>query len=223
MAILGFNWTEADASGIQSIVWRNNWEQTGSWALKEMLTTYNLEDCAALKKVTEFLYAICPEQTSATQPKIRTHEGHLVSQVEEMNPDSSRPEWCRPEFTIPDFEIINKCAYFDYQRDKIFVRTNEALKERRSQKTQQEGQKRYLWANNTIEISSQKCPSCGGTDITRQSGWAVNSLSTKPPIHAKRHQQMGNTSSRLLGIAVWHVASISYLKNIFVQMSISTL
>lgn len=124
---LGFSWTEADASGIQSIAWRNSWEQTGSRALKEVLTTYNLEDCAALKKVTEFLYAICPKQTSATRPKARTHEGHLVSQVEEMNSDSSRPEWCRSEFTIPDFEIINKCAYFDYQRDKIFVRTNEAL------------------------------------------------------------------------------------------------
>lgn len=164
---LGFSWTEADASGIQSIVWRNNWEQTGSRALKEVLTTYNLEDCTALKKVTEFLYAICPEKTSATQPKTRTHEGHLVSQVEEMNPDSGRPEWCRTEFTIPDFEIINKCAYFDYQRDKIFIRTNKTLKEINSKKCNSKG-KKNLWANNAIEISSQECPSCGGTDISRQ-------------------------------------------------------
>lgn len=164
---LGFNWTEADASGIQSIVWRNKWEQTGSQALKEMLATYNLEDCAALKKVTEFLYAICPKQTSATQPKTITYEGHPVSQIEEMSPDSSRPEWCRIEFTIPDFEIINKCAYFDYQRDKIFVRTNKTLKDISSQRFKRKG-KKNLWANHTIEISSQECPSCGGTNIIRQ-------------------------------------------------------
>jgi len=84
-----------------------------------------------------------------------------------MNSDSSRPEWCRPEFTIPDFEIINKCAYFDYQRDKIFVRTNEALKKRRSKRHSRQG-KKDIFANNTIEISSQECPSCRGKDITRQ-------------------------------------------------------
>ena len=38
---LGFRWTEADASGIQSIVWRNQWEATGSAPFKETLTTYN--------------------------------------------------------------------------------------------------------------------------------------------------------------------------------------
>ena len=164
---LGFNWTEADASGIQSIVWRKEWEKTGSQALKEVLKIYNLEDCAALKKVTEFLYVICPEQTSATQPKTITHEGHPVSQVEEMSPDSSRPDWGRTQFTIPDFRVINKCAYFDYQRDKIFVRTNEALKKKRSKRHSRQGKKDIL-ANNTIEISSQKCPRCRGTEITRQ-------------------------------------------------------
>src|SRR5436305_3999627 len=62
---LGFRWTEADASGIQSIVWRRKWEETQSVAFKDMLTTYNLEDCAALKRVTEFLYATCPGQCQA--------------------------------------------------------------------------------------------------------------------------------------------------------------
>ncbi len=164
---LGFNWTEADASGIQSIVWRNKWEQTGSQVLKEVLTTYNLEDCVALRKVTEFLYAICPEQTLGIQLKIRTHEGHLISQVEEMSPNSSRPEWSQTEFIIPDFEIINKCAYFDYQRDKIFIRTNKALKERKSQRFSRQG-KKDISVDNTIEISSQECPNCGGKEITRQ-------------------------------------------------------
>ena len=64
---LGFRWTEADASGIQSIVWRRRWEETHSAAFKDKLTTYNLEDCAALKRVTEFLYADCAPKSRASE------------------------------------------------------------------------------------------------------------------------------------------------------------
>jgi predicted RecB family nuclease len=42
---LGFRWTEPDASGIQSLIWRRRWEETRSEEFKDMLTTYNLEDC----------------------------------------------------------------------------------------------------------------------------------------------------------------------------------
>lgn len=45
---LGCRWMAADASGIQSIVWRRRWEDSSSPRMKETLTTYNLEDCAAL-------------------------------------------------------------------------------------------------------------------------------------------------------------------------------
>ena len=55
---LGCSWSEPDASGIQSIVWRRRWESTGSDEWKQKLTTYNLEDCAALRKVTEAVYAV---------------------------------------------------------------------------------------------------------------------------------------------------------------------
>src|SRR5205823_2346738 len=59
---LGFRWTTPDASGLQSIVWRKKWEETGSPVFKDRLTTYNLEDCAALRLVTEFVNSICSDQ-----------------------------------------------------------------------------------------------------------------------------------------------------------------
>src|ERR687887_153490 len=43
---LGFHWTDPDASGLQSIVWRKKWEETGLASFKDRLTTHNLEDCA---------------------------------------------------------------------------------------------------------------------------------------------------------------------------------
>lgn len=163
---LGFTWTEADASGIQSIVWRNKWEVTGSAGFKEKLTTYNLEDCAALRKVTEVLYTICPKQSSPGQPKSWTHEGHHLSRVEEIEPQWTRREWCKAEFSVPDFEFINERAYFDYQRDRVFIRTSKSLKRSILSRSNKKGKKNPR-TNRHVEISAQECPFCAGTDVTR--------------------------------------------------------
>jgi predicted RecB family nuclease len=58
-ACLGCSWSEPDASGIQSLVWRMRWEATHAEEWKQKLITYNLEDCAALKRVSEFLCTLC--------------------------------------------------------------------------------------------------------------------------------------------------------------------
>ena len=52
----------------------------------------------------------------------------------------NRRDWCRANFAIPDFEFVNDHAYFDYQRDRVFIRTNEALRKskRREQRTKGE-------------------------------------------------------------------------------------
>jgi len=164
---LGFRWTEAEASGIQSIVWRSKWEATGSSAFKEMLTTYNMEDCTALKMVTEFLYAICPKQLSLNQPQSWTQDGHQVSRVEEIDAVWNRREWCRAQFAVPDFEFVNERAYFDYQRDRVFIRTSKSLKKSMLRRRGSKG-KKNLRANHCVEISALECPLCGATDVTRR-------------------------------------------------------
>jgi predicted RecB family nuclease len=55
---LGFEWTDPDASGLQNLVWRAGWERIGEELLKQRLLWCNLEDCAALKRVVEVLFAI---------------------------------------------------------------------------------------------------------------------------------------------------------------------
>src|SRR5262249_21771912 len=54
-ACLGCSWSAPDASGIQSIAWRIQWEATHDEQWKQKLLTYNLEDCAALRRVVEFI------------------------------------------------------------------------------------------------------------------------------------------------------------------------
>jgi predicted RecB family nuclease len=52
-AYLGFTWSEGNASGAQSVAWRRAWESGGVNSVKQKLITYNAEDCAALRRVTE--------------------------------------------------------------------------------------------------------------------------------------------------------------------------
>lgn len=52
---LGASWTEPDASGLQSLVWRYSWEVANKAAYKQKLISYNAEDCQALRILTEKL------------------------------------------------------------------------------------------------------------------------------------------------------------------------
>ena len=47
-AFLGFHWSDAKASGIQSINWRLQWEEHLGEEFKDRILEYNHEDCEAL-------------------------------------------------------------------------------------------------------------------------------------------------------------------------------
>lgn len=155
---LGFRWTDPDASGIQSVVWRHRWEETGSAAMKGRLTTYNQEDCEALRQATEFLYSACrrPQATGEQEASI---EGQEVARVEELVPVSSRRRWCAMDFAVTDFEFVNERAYFDYQQDRVYVRTSKTIRKSQARSRTRKG-KWNLRANQSVEIHLEKCPFC---------------------------------------------------------------
>ena len=47
---LGFQWSESDASGLNTLMWRSQWESSQDSCLKQTLVTYNAEDCEALEQ-----------------------------------------------------------------------------------------------------------------------------------------------------------------------------
>jgi predicted RecB family nuclease len=49
---LGCSWSDPQASGLQSIVWRKRWEASHADEWKDRLVTYNREDCSALRRVS---------------------------------------------------------------------------------------------------------------------------------------------------------------------------
>jgi predicted RecB family nuclease len=55
---LGHCWADKDASGIQSLVWRARWEATREEVWKQKLIGYNLDDCGALRRVSDLIRAI---------------------------------------------------------------------------------------------------------------------------------------------------------------------
>jgi predicted RecB family nuclease len=165
---LGCTWTEANASGLQSLVWRARWEQARDQCWKDKLVTYNAEDCVALRKVTEFVQAISEAARCRGDGSGLPQTNPAVAWADEVEAPSNRRGWCRPNFTLADFNLINKCAYFDYQREKVFLRTNEVV--RRACRRRGKRRKRFkLPATREVEFVADACPRCKGNRLALNS------------------------------------------------------
>ena len=161
---LGCSWTEADASGIQSMVWRMRWKSTHDEAWKHTLLTYNLEDCAALKKVTGLIHAVAATNSLGSGPLTIEDKAVPVSRVQDVDKLANERKWGRVNFYHPDFKYINNCAYFDYQRDRVFIRTSRTLKRNKAKRAR--GGNRQLRVTKRLQIVSSSCPFCKGKEIT---------------------------------------------------------
>jgi hypothetical protein len=172
---LGCTWTEADASGLQSLVWRARWEQSRDQCWKDKLLTYNAEDCAALRKVAEFVQAVGGAACSRGERGDASPGGPTIAWADEIEIPSGRRGWCRPNFTLEDFDHINRCAYFDYQREKVFLRTNGVV--RRACRGAGKRRKRFqLPASCEVEFKSDACPRCKCTHLYLHSRRAFSKL-----------------------------------------------
>ena len=132
---LGCRWTGDNASGLQSIVWRRSWEVNRDEGLKRTLEVYNMEDCVALRDVVRFINGIRVGKKSK-ENDAEGSSGTVLdyARVEEKGNEFSRREWCKANFSLPDFNYINMLSYFDYQREKVFIRTSPVLKRLRLRK-----------------------------------------------------------------------------------------
>lgn len=151
---LGHAWSSSDASGIQSIVWRSRWKHSRLDIWKSKLVEYNLDDCIALKNVTAFLRAACDRMSSVNSS---------VAHVQELDKLAQIQKWGKVNFRNDDFNFVNKCSYFDYQRQRVYVRTSKTIKKHARLPWSQRNRK--LQPNKKIEITALKCPLCGDKNI----------------------------------------------------------
>jgi predicted RecB family nuclease len=156
----GYRWTEPDASGISSLMWRSKWEVTNDEIFKQKLIKYNSEDCEALEILTNNINLIIQHKE---KPKEISEKSNFI------HTDCMRREspyhWGEP-LLIPEFRYINKCSYWDYQRDRIYIRSNPFLKKVAKKKSKK---RRFpLPINKVIEPSTPShCPKCRSTPIYR--------------------------------------------------------
>jgi predicted RecB family nuclease len=108
-AFLGMTWTGMVTSGIECIAARLRWEESKDSLIKEEIIAYNRRDCLAVQQVTQFLSSFgSPEGTATSRVQ-------LASEIAV----ESHGRFGKVDFAIPEMSFINKCARFDYQRDKV--------------------------------------------------------------------------------------------------------
>ena len=150
-AFIGATWTSPKASGLQSLVWWNHWDETGSAEYKDLLLTYNDEDCQALKLLTDELSKI-------------KRSADTLSEVD-LADKRKRPTTEEGQFLLSQFGKILKFAHFEYDKKKINFQQNQQNKNQKKRGGQR-GKRipRSLTTKpmKTITVSQGVlCPKCG--------------------------------------------------------------
>lgn len=115
---LGFRWSASIATGTGTIVWRQEWESSRAPAPKEALLIYNAEDCQALEVVSNSLL----ELRRVSSQIGNSPSGDVVN--------TAQSNWERPygfkrnTFAFPELDALNNAAYWDYQRERVYVKSN---------------------------------------------------------------------------------------------------
>jgi predicted RecB family nuclease len=159
---LGFQWSGSPASGLEAIVWRHRWEASKDHAARQALLDYNRQDCDALQIVANRLVDL----HSAAPCSDRLPRGEVVrtSDMKRESPYGFK----RNEFVFPALEAINKAAYWDYQRERVYVKSRYKTKCRPARKAKR---RIVLRPNTSIECPRpSKCPACNSKLIYRHGG-----------------------------------------------------
>src|SRR5215469_1380952 len=115
-----YRWSSGSPSGLAALVWRLQWEASREAGVKKSLIVYNPEDCEAADRVATALVAMCSPNSGSE------------SSYSTVNADALTREFPRQfgnvDFVLPEFRKINDAAYWDYQRSKVYVRSNSRLR-----------------------------------------------------------------------------------------------
>lgn len=155
---LGFTRKSEIQTGLQSIVARVTWEENRQERLKKNLIKYNEEDCILLKLVADVVKHLIHRNEDAP-----ISLGSIV-RTDDI-PNNYPNLYKKIDFYFEEFDKINDRAYFDYQRSKVFFRTNKAVKRsniRKAQKLKNKAGLKKLKINQIVTYKRPtKCIYCG--------------------------------------------------------------
>jgi predicted RecB family nuclease len=150
---LGHKWSSANATGVQALLWRRRWDETQNEQIRDELVRYNMEDCIGLKVVSDFIELISLHDSAAPNASLPYfHTDHFEKE------GGQRGIFQKQNFVLEEFDFINRCSYFDYQRDRMSARHVRRLSQ---DALQTEKSTRKTYKNNKVsEIFVSRCPIC---------------------------------------------------------------
>jgi predicted RecB family nuclease len=160
-AYLGFRWSSDSPSGLAALGWRLQWEASHEMNLKDRLIVYNAEDCEAAESVAEVLAAVS-SQESASGASFPTVKADALKR-------EFPQRFGEVKFVLPEFRQINEAAYWDYQRSKVYVRSNNRLR-RQTCKPANRQSMRNVPVNKLVVMNEERlaaCPHCTSCLIYR--------------------------------------------------------
>ena len=156
---LGFEWSLVSASGVQTIVWRETWSNDREASVQSRLIHYNAEDCQALGLVTQEVLDLHQARSDSQASGKRGVVD--VTTLKREHPHGFK----RNKFFFPELDAINNAAYWDYQREKVYVKSNQRLHRALKQAKRATGK---LPPNKCIQCPEPaNCPLCGSSDICK--------------------------------------------------------
>jgi predicted RecB family nuclease len=155
---LGARWSAPQASGLQSLVWRHQWEHTQDETYRDLLVTYNREDCHVLKQLTDELSQIQQSADTLAAVDFADQRKHQTTETSEQ--------------IQRQFRAIRKFAQLDYDKKKINFRQAMVVKETKEQRVERNRNNAYKLQRKLIAIQRRAtkslqapqrdtCPSCG--------------------------------------------------------------
>ena len=172
---LGFRWSSDEASGLQSVVWREQWEDTRDEKLKIELLQYNRDDCLALRAVTEFIALITRWEAAGKAERVRSDKIVYTGELASTMP--RKHKFGKSDFCLPDLEFVNRCAYFDYQRDRVHVRAQKGPGAVKSRSTSRRSRRAKV--NKRVEVRCKNCPDCNSRRLSEGRSLTKRSIDMK--------------------------------------------
>src|SRR5215471_17515667 len=162
---LGFVWTWPQASGTAAPFLRRAWELSADDGLKRKLIEYNMEDCRAAAKVKDAVAQLWRGASSLDAVDISSLEVDFQRTFGKF--DSA----------LPEFVKINKAAYWDYQRSKVYVRTDKTVR-RIVQKFKDRSKNVAVEKEVMVGVIPEICSRCNAAElqVRREGSYIVYDL-----------------------------------------------
>lgn len=153
---LGYEWAWPHASGASAILMRKLWELSAQTDIKDLLVAYNMDDCRSTALIAEALGQMDSRNFSMSD---------LVD-VGSLEVGFQRT-FGKFDSALPEFAKINDAAYWDYQRSKVFTRTDKTVRRTIQKSNCREKISTFDKEITIVDDLPSKCPKCSATKFWR--------------------------------------------------------